>query len=199
MLAQKEDRRIQRTRLTLRSALVSLIQERGFEALTVQDIIDRANVGRSTFYAHFKSKEDLLAGGIEMLGLSLKRVQMEALGKSRSSEERLFGFSRELFAHAEEHLEVFRAMMGKRSGGIVQQHLHRMLVGLVRADVEAMGLRKTRDGLRVEALAQFVAGGLLGLVISRAERKKHLSVEELEAIFRRMAIPAVRAVLQRGD
>ncbi len=197
MLEQKEDRRIQRTRLTLRSALVSLIQERGFEALTVQDIIDRANVGRSTFYAHFKSKEDLLAGGIEMLGLSLKRLQMEALGKSRSSEE-LFPFSRELFAHAEEHLEVFRAMMGKRSGGIVQQHLHRMLVDLVRADVETMVLRKIRDRLRIEALAQFVAGGLLGLVISRAERKKHLSVDELDAIFRRMAISAVRAVLQRG-
>src|SRR5260221_1390145 len=49
----KEDRRIQRTRELLRSAMVSLIREQGFEALTVQHIIDRANVGRSTFYAHF--------------------------------------------------------------------------------------------------------------------------------------------------
>ena len=50
---QKVDRRVQRTQRLLRTARVSLIEEKGFEALTVQDIIDRANVGRATFYAHF--------------------------------------------------------------------------------------------------------------------------------------------------
>ena len=58
------DRRVQRTEQLLRAALMSLIQEKGFEALSVQDIIDRANVGRATFYAHFENKEDLLASGI---------------------------------------------------------------------------------------------------------------------------------------
>ena len=71
MVEAKEDRRVQRTRLTIRSAMVSLIRERGFEDLTVQDIIDRADVGRSTFYAHFKSKEDLLAGSVEMMRSTL--------------------------------------------------------------------------------------------------------------------------------
>jgi AcrR family transcriptional regulator len=63
MVARNDDRRVQRTRQLLRTALVPLIEENGFEALTVQDIIDRANVGRATFYAHFDKKEDLLVSG----------------------------------------------------------------------------------------------------------------------------------------
>ena len=72
-----EDRRIQRTRQLLQGALLSLIQEKGFESLSVQDIIDRANVGRATFYAHFQNKEDLLASGIDGLRASLKERQRQ--------------------------------------------------------------------------------------------------------------------------
>jgi AcrR family transcriptional regulator len=54
------DRRVQKTHQLIQSALMALIQEKRFEALSLQDIIDRANVGRATFYTHFDNKEDLL-------------------------------------------------------------------------------------------------------------------------------------------
>ena len=57
------DRRVRRTRRRLKEALLGLIQERPYEAVTVQNIIDRADVGRSTFYSHFRSKEELLFDG----------------------------------------------------------------------------------------------------------------------------------------
>src|SRR5512140_985577 len=56
----KIDRRIQRTRLALRSALLELIKEKGFDSISVEEITERANVGRATFYLHYKDKEDLL-------------------------------------------------------------------------------------------------------------------------------------------
>ncbi|MGW0903137.1 TetR/AcrR family transcriptional regulator [Streptomyces sp. NPDC002853] len=56
-----EDRRIRRTRRALGAALVQLVLERGFTALTVEDITERADVARATFYAHFRDKEDLFA------------------------------------------------------------------------------------------------------------------------------------------
>lgn len=59
-MAKRRDRRVERTEQLLRQALLALVQEKGFEALTVQEIIDRANVGRATFYAHFDNKDDLL-------------------------------------------------------------------------------------------------------------------------------------------
>src|SRR5437870_6500910 len=132
-MAKKVDRRIQRTQQLLRSALLSLIQERGFEALSVQDIIDRTNLGRATFYAHFDSKEDLLASGIDNLRESLRERQRQARSAG-GPDERLFAFSRELFTHANEHRTLFRAMVGKRSGAVVQQLLQKMLVDLVREE-----------------------------------------------------------------
>ena len=192
----KEDRRVLRTRLTLRSAMVALIRERGFEALTVQDIIDRADVGRSTFYSHFKSKEDLLTGSVEMMRSTLKKFQRQAMARSGSPRERMFAFARELFAHAEQHRDVFAAMVGKHSGTVFQKHLHEMLVDLVREDVGAPGSRKVRDANEVEAAVQFVAGGLLGLLISWQDRLSRASVDDLDDLFRRMAIPAVESVLR---
>jgi AcrR family transcriptional regulator len=56
----RDDRRIRRTRAALRQALIGLVLERGYDAVTIRDVVDRANVGRSTFYAHYPSKEDLL-------------------------------------------------------------------------------------------------------------------------------------------
>jgi AcrR family transcriptional regulator len=195
MAEAKPDRRIQRTRLLLRSAMVSLIRERGFEALTVQDIIDRADVGRSTFYTHFKSKEDLLTGSVEMMRSTLRQFQRRAIDRSAKPADRMFAFSRELFEHAGQHRDVFAAMVGKRSGTLFQQHLHRMLAELVREDVEARPSRKKRDPIQVEAVVEFVAGGLLGLMVTWLEEMTRLSATDLDALFRRMAIPAVEAVL----
>jgi AcrR family transcriptional regulator len=60
MRDETTDRRVQRTRQLLRSALVQLIMERGYDALSIQDITDKANLGRTTFYLHYQSKDDLL-------------------------------------------------------------------------------------------------------------------------------------------
>jgi len=73
MKTERVDRRVQRTRQLLNEALMSLIVEKGYEAITVQDIIDRANLGRSTFYAHYQDKEDLLLSGMEKIVHSLVR------------------------------------------------------------------------------------------------------------------------------
>src|SRR5260221_8880027 len=55
----KNDRRVQRTRDLLQKALIDLISECGYDAITIQDIVDRANVGRTTFYVHYTSKDEL--------------------------------------------------------------------------------------------------------------------------------------------
>jgi AcrR family transcriptional regulator len=73
------DRRVARTRAMLQQAHISLIQEKGYEATTIEDICDKANVGRSTFYAHYTSKDDLRRSGLEHLRAQLAERQKEAL------------------------------------------------------------------------------------------------------------------------
>jgi AcrR family transcriptional regulator len=60
LIKSKTDRRIQRTRQSLRAALLELIKEKGYDAISIEEITERANVGRATFYLHYKDKEDLL-------------------------------------------------------------------------------------------------------------------------------------------
>src|SRR6266478_6167941 len=62
---QKMDARVRRTRDSLGDALVALMQEKPFDSIIVQDVLDRAGVGRSTFYAHYRDKEDLFLSDVE--------------------------------------------------------------------------------------------------------------------------------------
>ena len=192
MAVRTIDRRVQRTQELLKTALMSLIQEKGFEALSVQDIIDRANVGRATFYAHFDNKEDLLRSGIEGLRQSLRECQRQALSQTPRTEERMFAFSREMFTHANEHRDVFRAMLGKRSGSVIQQLFHRMLIDLVREEVKALS-PKGDSSTPTETITQYIAGGLFGVVIWWVDGRMRLSVEDVDALFRRLTIPALKA------
>src|SRR5215207_10196482 len=65
------DRRVRRTQELLRGALMALIMEKGYDRITVQDILDEADVGRSTFYAHYRDKEDLLLSGFDDIRTAL--------------------------------------------------------------------------------------------------------------------------------
>ena len=190
-MTTRRDRRVERTQQLLRDALRSLIQEKGFETLTVQQIIDRANVGRATFYAHFDNKDDLLASGFEDLRESLKARQREAFARGKSVEDRVFAFSHEVFAHTNEYRDVFRAMVGKRSGAAVQRLLHKLLVDLVRDDVKKTLPRAESSGVPTEALVHFVAGALFGLLMWWLNGKMRLSAAEVNALFRKLAIPAL--------
>src|SRR5439155_5720061 len=77
---ERVDRRVQRSRQLLQDALIAMMIEKGYEATTVQDIIDRANVGRATLHAHFADQETLLTSRLEDLrGLLIER-QRQAPG-----------------------------------------------------------------------------------------------------------------------
>jgi AcrR family transcriptional regulator len=193
---KKNDRRVQRTTQMLREALLSLIQEKGFETLSVQDIIDRANVGRATFYAHFDNKEDLLVSGFDGLRATLREHQRRAHSQRGRAEERLFAFTHEMFAHVADYRHVFRAMVGKESGALVQHLLHKMIVDLVRDDLRAMLGRNDANLAPPDAVVQFLAGGLFGLMGLWAEGKLRLSVDEVNGVFRRMAVPAVKVMIR---
>ena len=71
---KKTDRRIQRTRHSLTHAMVDLVTEKRFDDITVQNPIDRADIGRSTFYTHFRDKEDLFQTNWEAVSGVLRRA-----------------------------------------------------------------------------------------------------------------------------
>src|SRR5260221_9921298 len=79
---RKADRRTQRTRRRLSGALIELVEEKRFDDITVQNVIERADVGRATFYTHFRDKEDLFEQQWEQFSERLGRqIDWDKAGK----------------------------------------------------------------------------------------------------------------------
>src|ERR1700744_4660075 len=106
MRSPKEDRRMLRTKKCLADALKQLILEKDYDSITVQDIIDRGNVGRSTFYTHYESKEQLLVGNINF---------QERLIYLPEDDRSPMGINIQyLFEHTKEHLPLYKAMRNSK-------------------------------------------------------------------------------------
>src|SRR5882757_5848699 len=136
-----KDRRIQKTQKLLHEALISLIHEKGYDSIVVKEILDRANVGRSTFYMHFRDKDELLVSGIhDMLGL----VQSKGPPSSAKNYERIIWFSLPIFEHIYEHRRTGAARMGTKGQAIIHEHLKKVLAKLIADDVrkDIQGRRK---------------------------------------------------------
>lgn len=135
------DRRVARTRTALYDSLVSLIREKPYDEISVEEILGRADVGRSTFYAHFTSKDDLLERSLERLYALL----MGALADEPSAAER-GGLARDpcraLFEHVAEYQDVGLALASGRGGVILREAidavLARALANTVRAKVAGL-------------------------------------------------------------
>ncbi|MEU0634517.1 TetR/AcrR family transcriptional regulator [Streptomyces sp. NPDC005989] len=110
-----EDRRTRRTRRNLSDALVALVLERGFSSLTVEDITERADVGRATFYSHFRDREDLFARvTADLLEELAERLQPVV-------SDSYIGFTGkpvlEMLRHARERRDVYRIVLRGEGDG----------------------------------------------------------------------------------
>ena len=174
-LPNPQDRRVLRTRRALREALVDLLAERGWDGFTVQDICDRADVGRSTFYLHFADKEELVGGSLEDLGRVLRA---HAAGTGRP-----LAFTYGLIEHALDQRRLFLVVVGKESGHVVQRKFRAMVLQLVGEDLAA----SQPAGPHRDAVVAFLAGALLEFLAWALESRTPLTAAELDAMFHRLA------------
>lgn len=176
------DRRVLRTRRMLRDALIALLGERGWDRVSVQDLCDRADVGRSTFYTHFVDKEDLLVGGLD----DLRKMLLAQRPPSTSAGSGALGFVTGLIEHVDQHQRLFRALIGKHSGYVVQKRFRQLLVSLVKDDLAGRGPQ-------ADAVAHYVAGAFFELLSWWLDGRNPLGPPELEDLFRRLTAPVLAA------
>ncbi len=177
----RPDRRTARTKRALHEALMQLMLERGFEAISVSNITDRANVGRSTFYAHYADKEDLLQESLRGLREHLQSGVL-APPDARSSHPALT-FAAPMFHHVAEVRDMFRALAGD-AGGVVREHLRQTLVDLVREQLlVAPPPNRADPGLA----AEFIVGAFLAVCVWWVNQPTPLPPEEAERAFRDLA------------
>lgn len=194
MAGKAEDRRVQRTRAMLRDALMHLMLEKGYEAVTVQEIIDRANVGRSTFYAHFLDKQALLESVLQQLHEFLTE-QLTPPAAASGAPRLTLGFSLAMFHHARSHHRLYTAMIDKPSGVLVRHHIESILADLVRQDLQTLIPPGTRPSVPLDLVVQYTVSAYLGLLTWWLDHKMPCPAEEMDRTFRSLTLPGVTAAL----
>lgn len=191
MPKKAEDRRIQRTRQGLQEALLALILEKGFDAVTVQDVIDRANVGRSTFYAHFQDKEDLLLSGFEHLRTEFERFFME----QAVTDESPWALSLSMFQHAESRRDIYKALAGKQGGNIALAHIQKYLYVYLLEHLKEQ-LPKRKKSIPPEVLTHYIASSFISLLTWWLNNDSAYSAAQMDDYFRQLVEPGVNLIMQ---
>jgi AcrR family transcriptional regulator len=205
----KVDRRIQRTRQALRAALLELIKEKGFDAISVEEITERANLGRATFYLHYKDKEDLLLE--EFREIASNRVQVLSeipvlIWKSNQGQIELVDNRMPLmplllvFEHASQNADLYRVLLrGESSQRIVEQ----IRAIIVQSINEIVRTRKHSEfqpkppAVPVEMLAAYFSGALMSSLNWWLEQADPLTPDEMARNFQHLFFPGVMQVM--GD
>src|SRR5580765_363839 len=187
----RPDRRVARSRRALKEALTDLILEQGYESVTVQDVIDRADVGRSTFYAHFLDKDDLLMA-------ILADLEMPAPDHTTwAPDDPAFGWTLELFRHFGSGRRLFKAVAGSQSGALARRETTRRLEDLAGAELSRLGAGRKLDALRLEIVGRFLVGTFIGFMDWwMREENEYLPAEQVDHAFRALALPGVANVLE---
>jgi AcrR family transcriptional regulator len=188
----QQDRRVRRTRRILNEALIALIVEKGYSRITVQDILDRADVGRSTFYAHFRDREALLVACFDNVRDELRR-EIDAMTPGASPPDPARPAAA-IFAHAQRRRPVYRALCGKQGGTIVLGHLHGLVRGLLQEHLQPH-LAAAGSDVPVEVVAEFYASATIGLLSWWVDRDFPYEPSQLTELYRRLATPGMLAVL----
>ena len=165
---KKTDRRIQRTRKLLLDSLIALILEKGYDPITVQDIVDHANIGRSTFYSHFENKEQLLFNG------HLELMQLVFNTSERSLTNGLDFHA--LYAHTKQHGMVAKAMLGKNGGNLVVNQLQEATALKL---LQTLRKKSVADEILLKIKAEATASALIRLLTCWLDNDMSIAQEKM--------------------
>jgi AcrR family transcriptional regulator len=190
------DRRIERTRSLLHDALASLVHEKPYDDIAVTEILARADVARSTFYAHYRDKDELLEHGIR----ELLRADLPApSARWANPADRLLRFSLPFLEHVERYRDEGRFVPHARGVAPIHDRLRRVLERVLADELRAERHFSSRgeQPISAELLARHVAATFV-VVLEWWLEHPELSARDVDAKFCALVAAALSAVGQRG-
>jgi len=186
---KKTDRRTRRTQHSLTHAMVNLITEKRFDDITVQNLIDRADIGRSTFYSHFRDKEDLFQQNWEgFLDFCVQQIDWSKAGRGSFMPVQF------LFSHLQDVQSFYQGLVRSRKSeamfksGI--EYFGAKISGALKSRV------KQQTAIPISILSNYLATELFGLLRWWLDERMPYSPAQMDQIFHRLINPSVSAALQ---
>ena len=189
---KKVDRRVSRTRRSLSDALVALILEKRFDAITVRELIDRADVGRSTFYAHFRDKEDLFLSDWKRLldgfVAHIEWAHVEGGGR--------FVPLRGLFEHLREFQRFYRALVRSRKTEWLFETGRAHLSESIEGSLAAWLADRPPPSVPAAVLSNYLAGEIVSLLRWWLDHGMPHTPERMDEIFHQLVAPGLREAIK---
>ena len=179
--------RIRQTRRKLHDALVSLIHEKNYREIAVEEILERADVGRTTFYEHFRNKDALLASGIDGI---LQGAPARDNPFIADPLKRVVSFSYALFAYIGQRPHASAMRMHREGRAVVHRYLQRALIARVRNEIDAAGIVEG-GAVPADLVAAVVVGTFMQVLTWWIETNSRLSPGEVDDVFLSLVVPAL--------
>lgn len=192
----KPDRRVNHTREQLQKALIELIGERTYDAITIQEIADRANVGRTTFYLHYSTKDDLFMNCHEAI---VTEFLSKPLFSHPLSHEELLSPNVPLvktaaFRHLEEARTRLNSIFQGKDGSLILRRIRDLSAQKIEANLRAV-FTETDSTTPFEVLANYLAGAQIALVQWWLEKRRSHTPEKMAQTLHRLQTTTIREAL----
>ena len=211
LMKNKTDRRIERTRQALRTALLQLIKEKGYDAISIEDITERANVGRATFYLHYKDKEDLLLEEFSEMANDKVQVLSEIPFSAwlQSQEEVADAKAKRpapplliVFEHIYDNAELYYILLKSEKSSRIVERIRKISTEAI---VKFMAAKAKTDpiplrfNVPIEFFAAFFSGALLSTVDWWLEEEMRHTPKEMTYLFQSLFFKGARSAIGLPD
>jgi AcrR family transcriptional regulator len=199
--------------------MMELLLEKRFDAITVQDLLDRAGIGRSTFYAHYFDKDDVLAQTAEQMLETFRarvaqgtakeagREQLRQLGDAGTAERAgntgYAGYaagqailpSLEMFRHVQQQYPQLRALVRGHAGEVLWETGQALLRQNIEHTLTTTYTQAAPHSVPVEVVAQYLAGAFLNMLTWWLEAEMPYTADQMDSFFQQLALPGIWAAV----
>ena len=190
MEPEKKDRRTRKTRQILREALLTLLKEKRYEDISVQDIIAQADVARSTFYVHYVDKDDLLTGSHGIFAENLGEQMLAHAGESGSAFS-----SRTWFYHIQAQGDILQVIAKDSAMELAMKTLHGIIHDSVQKGMQAHAPIKNAS-VPLPLIVDYLTDTLMTLIKWWFKDGMRYTPEQMDEMFQQLVMPGVLAVLR---
>jgi AcrR family transcriptional regulator len=189
--ASDEDRRSKRSEQALIDALIELMAVKTYDSISIKEIVEKANVGRSTFYAHYQTKDDLVKSGFErILDGTLQHMTLSNDGRNLMVDTTM------LFQHAQGHYYLFKTLMWGSGFEILTKDELNILNEKMRQRLSQFFPDENKLSVPLNVLSIFLSGNLLILLKWWLDNKMPFPPEKMNDMFQVLVMPGIKSALE---